>query len=104
MELLSLAQQGATFNVMYREYRPLHALIQESPHPASDASVAPPPGGGKLSVEKQKKLKALDRLLANGADPGLTGAWPPARAVIVAAFAGDHEIVARMRLVRPLSS
>jgi ankyrin repeat protein len=42
-------------------------------------------------------LACLDWLLANGADPELTGAWPPARAIIVAAFMGRPECVQRLR-------
>jgi len=40
---------------------------------------------------------ALEVLRKNGADPELTGAWPPARAIVVAAFMGEPEFVKHLR-------
>jgi ankyrin repeat protein len=42
-------------------------------------------------------MRGLEWMLEHGADPEQTGAWPPARAVIVAAFAGRPEYVKRLR-------
>ena len=70
-----LVRQGADVNAGWRGYRPLHALIQENPH-----THAREPERGRL--------KCLEWLLSNGADPELPGAWPPARALLVAAFIG----------------
>jgi ankyrin repeat protein len=80
--LALLKKSGADLNAIWRGYRPLHSLIQERPH--ADAKPTP------------ERLACLEWLLANGADPELTGAWPPARAVIVAAFLGEPEFVKRL--------
>jgi ankyrin repeat protein len=79
-----LQHNGANLNAVWRGYRPLHALLQEAPHAHS----------GKPSPQR---LACLDWLLAHGADPELTGAWPPARAIIIAAFMGQPEYVRRLR-------
>lgn len=79
-----LIQHGADLNAAWRGYRPLHNLIQTTPHQA----------GAKPSAER---LRCLEWMLERGADPELTGAWPPARAVIIAAFAGQPEYVKRLR-------
>jgi len=76
----ALLKHGGDINAQYRGYRALHALIQTKPH--ADA-VAPSP----------KQLKAFSWLLDHGADPDLPGAWPPARAILVAAFTGSPEYV-----------
>jgi hypothetical protein len=73
--LQGLLKQGGDLNASYRNYRPLHALIQEQTHEAT----------GRPSAER---LQCLDWLLAHGANPELTGGWPPARAIITAAFMG----------------
>jgi ankyrin repeat protein len=78
-----LCRAGADPNASYRNYRPLHALLQEDPH--ADA--------GRPSRER---LACLEWLLKHGADPELTGAWPPARALIIAAFAGEPDYVKRL--------
>lgn len=79
-----LHKHGADLNAAWRNYRPLHNLIQSDPHSAA----------GKPGPER---LACLDWLLAHGADPELTGAWPAARALIVAAFVGQPEYVERLR-------
>lgn len=79
-----LHQKGADLNAAWRNYRPLHALLQDDPHAA----------GGKPSPER---LACLDWLLQHGADPEQLGAWPPARAIIIAAFVGEAEYVKRLR-------
>ena len=39
------------------------------------------------------RIACLGRLLKHGTDPELTAGWPPARALILAAFAGEPEYV-----------
>jgi ankyrin repeat protein len=80
--LVVLKKNGADLNAGWRGYRALHNLIQERPH-----------AGAKPTPER---LKCFEWLLAKGADPELTGAWPPARAIIVAAFTGEAEFVKRL--------
>lgn len=72
--LEALGRHGADFNVKHRGYRALHSLIQERPH-------------GETSPSKER-LASLSWLLAHGADPDQAGAWPPARALVIAAFMG----------------
>ncbi len=82
--LALLVQHGADLNASYRGYRPLHALIQESPH-AEGGSPA------------KSRIECFEWMLDRGADPELMAAWPPARAVIIAAFAGVAEYVTILR-------
>jgi uncharacterized protein len=82
--LAMLKKAGADLNASWRNYRPLHNLLQEEPHAAA----------GKPSPAR---LACLQWLLANGADPELLGAWPSARAIIVAAFVGSPEYVKVLR-------
>lgn len=82
MELLH--RNGADLNASWRGYRPLHALLQDEPHIAA----------GKPTTER---LACLEWMLDHGADPEQLGAWPPARAVIIAAFVGAPEYVKRLR-------
>ena len=77
-----LVARGADLNAAYRGYRPLHALIQERPHHETEPS--------------PERLACMDWLLAHGADPELHGAWPPARALLVAAFGGIAAFVDRL--------
>jgi ankyrin repeat protein len=79
-----LHKHGADLNAVWRNYRPLHNLIQTEPHAAA----------GKPAPER---LACLEWLLEHGADPELTGAWPAARALVVAAFVGEPEYVERLR-------
>jgi ankyrin repeat protein len=78
--LRALVKAGADLNRPWRGYRPLHALIQERPH-------------GDTTPPDRARIACLSWMLAHGADPELTGAWPPARALIVAAFAGQPAFV-----------
>lgn len=79
-----LVEHGADLNVQWRGYRALHSVIQgESPHQAVE-----------VSADRQK---CLEWLLAHGADPEQTGAWPPARAILVAAFTGIGPFVDALR-------
>ena len=77
--LALLVKYGGDLNASHRNYRPLHALIQEKPH-----------AGGSSSP---KRVACLKWMLAHGADPELTGAWPLMRALIVAAFTGERDYV-----------
>ena len=77
--LKRLTKRGAGVNASYRNYRPLHALIQEKPHE-----------GGSSTPER---VKCLEFLLENGADPQLQGAWPLASAVVIAAGVGEGAYV-----------
>jgi ankyrin repeat protein len=81
--LALLAKSGADLNACHRHYRPLHALIQERAH---DGGVATP-----------ERLSCLDWLLAHGANPEAIGAWPSARALVIAAFSGEPAYVAAIR-------
>jgi ankyrin repeat protein len=79
-----LLKAGADLNGVYRNYRPLHNLLQTDPHKAA----------GKPSPDR---LACLEWMLGNGANPELTAAWPSARAIIIAAFVGSPEYVATLR-------
>ncbi len=83
-ELERLRREGADLNASYAQYRPLHSLIQTDPHRAQRRPSA-------------ERLRCLDWLLANGADPELTGGWPPARAMVIAGFTGVPEYVERLK-------
>ncbi|MGO4885983.1 MAG: ankyrin repeat domain-containing protein [Bryobacteraceae bacterium] len=82
--LVLLKKAGADLNASWRNYRPLHNLLQEEPH-------------GAAGKPDPARLACLEWLLENGADPELTGAWPSARAIIVAAFVGSPEYVKVLR-------
>ena len=75
-------KHGADLNASWKNYRALHSLLQEEPHGVSS------PDAGRLAC--------LDWLLVHGADPELAGAWPSARAVLVAAFVGRPVFVDRL--------
>src|SRR5262245_9247604 len=77
--LALMVKHGGDLNASHRNYRPLHALIQEKPH-----------HGGSSTP---KRVACLKWMLSKGADPELTGAWPMMRALIVAAFTGEREYV-----------
>jgi hypothetical protein len=80
----ALHAAGADLDASWRGYRALHALIQERPH-------------GDAGAPSAERLACLDWLLEHGADPERTGAWPPARALLVAAFTGIAPFVERLR-------
>ena len=77
--LKAIEAHGADVNAAYRNYRPLHALIQEKP----DA-------GGSSTHER---VNCLEWLLEHGADPQMQGAWPPASAIVIAASTGEGAYV-----------
>jgi ankyrin repeat protein len=79
-----LVNAGADLNAAYRNYRPLHALIQEDPHAK----------GGKPVPER---LACMEWMLEHGADPELPAAWPSARAIVIAGFMGVPEYVRLLR-------
>jgi len=74
-----LVKHGADLNAIHRGYRPLHALIQEKPHGDQQAT--------------GERLACLRWMLEHGANPELTGAWPPARALLVATWVGEEQYV-----------
>ena len=77
--LRAIGAHGADLNAIYRNYRPMHALIQEKPH-----------AGGSSPPER---VKCLEWLLEHGADPQLQGAWPLASAIVTAAGTGEGTYV-----------
>jgi ankyrin repeat protein len=77
--LRAIEAHGADFNASYRNYRPMHALIQEKPH-----------AGGSSTPER---VRCLEWLLERGADPQLQGAWPLASAIVIAAGVGEGAYV-----------
>jgi ankyrin repeat protein len=79
-----LHRHGANLNAEWRGYRAMHSLIQEEPH---DVSQRPSDG----------RIACLRWLVAHGADPDLPAAWPPARAIIIAAFAGRPDYTEVLR-------
>lgn len=82
--LAALLGKGADLNAVWRGYRALHALIQEDPH-------------AEGARDPKQRLPCLVWLLEHGADPELPGAWPPARAILVAAFTGEPLYVDALR-------
>lgn len=81
LDALKLLQRhGADWNARWHGYRPLHALIQERPHGET----------GELASERRE---CLSFLLSHGADPEELGAFPPARALLIAAFTGLPTVV-----------
>jgi ankyrin repeat protein len=79
-----LHSRGGDLNAAYRGYRPLHSLLQEETYTAAEKP-------------SEERLNCLDWLLQEGADPEQLGAWPLARAIIVAAFVGSRAYVDRLR-------
>ncbi len=79
-----LQSHGADLNAKWKNYRPLHALQQEEPHAAA----------GKPAPER---LECLEWMLGHGADPEELGAWPAARAIVVAAFVGQPPYIKVLR-------
>ena len=79
-----LHKNGADLNGAWRNYRPLHNLIQSDPHAAA-------------GNPEPSRLACLDWMLEHGADPEQLGAWPAARAIIIAAFVGAPEYVRRLK-------
>lgn len=79
-----LLDHGADLNASWRNYRPLHAVIQIEPHSKQPGADAP-------------RLACLKWMLANGADPEQLGGWPATRAIITAAFVGEPAYIAELR-------
>jgi ankyrin repeat protein len=80
-----LHRNGSDLNASYKKYCALSNLIQENPHAAADGKADP------------ERLACLAWLLENGADLEQLSAWPPARAIIIAAFVGQPEYVKALR-------
>jgi ankyrin repeat protein len=78
-----LLARGADLDAQWRGYRPLHVVIQSEPH-------------AKDEEPSKARAACLDWLLEHGADPEQLGAWPPARAVLIAAFTGLPKFVERL--------
>ena len=78
-----LVAKGGDLNAPFKNYRGLHALIQERPH----AGVRSTPA----------RIACLTWMIEHGADPELLAAWPQARALAVAAFTGDRGYVDALR-------
>jgi ankyrin repeat protein len=74
-----LVAKGGDLNASYKNYRAIHALIQEKPHAGATATRA--------------RIECLRWMLAHGADPEQMAAWPAARALVIAAFQGDPSYV-----------
>ncbi len=81
--LAVLVKAGGDLNAVYRNYRAIHALIQEDPH--------------KAGTPTPERVACLEWMLAHGADPELPGAWPAARALVIAAFQGEWAYVDALR-------
>ncbi|MFN7971162.1 MAG: ankyrin repeat domain-containing protein [Acidobacteriota bacterium] len=86
--LALLLDRGADPNATFRGYRPLHSLIQEKPH-------------GSSTIPARDRVRCTDLLLARGADPAQLSAFPPARALLIAAFSGEMDFVARLLAIAP---
>jgi ankyrin repeat protein len=80
-----LHRNGSDLNAPYKKYTALSNLIQTNPHTAAGAKADP------------ERLACLTWLLENGADTEQLSAWPPARAIIIAAFVGQPEYVKLLR-------
>ena len=78
--LAALVAAGGDLNASWRQYRPLHALIQTKPH-------------AEATTPSSSQLECFRWMLAHGADPEQHGAWPESRALLVAAFWGAREYV-----------
>ena len=79
-----LLRLGADPDARHRGYRPLHALIQER----LDAEAGDP---------APERLACAKLLLEAGAHPELLGAYPPASALLIAAFTGLRPFVDLLR-------
>lgn len=82
-----LLGRGADLEACYRNYRALHALIQEEPHGAEKSG---------FERESPARLACLDWLLAHGAQPDGLGGWPQLRAVLCAALSGAPRCIERL--------
>ncbi len=75
-----LLKSGADPNAIWKNYRPLHAVMQTGAHRVEPAT--------------PQRLACLDWLLTHGASPLLAAGWPSARALLIAAFTGEPGYVA----------
>ncbi len=78
-----LLDAGADPNAPWRSYRPIHAVIQAEPHAERLGSPT-------------AQLDCLERLLAHGVELELAGSWLAVRPLLLAAFSGERELVARL--------
>jgi ankyrin repeat protein len=87
LALQLLHRYGADLNASFRGYRPLHSLIQETPHGSHD----------RTNGDLDNRAATLKWMLANGADPEQLAAWPAMRALIAAAFVGEPRFIDELR-------
>jgi ankyrin repeat protein len=78
LEILAKAAPD-NVNALWKNYRPLHAVMQPKTHGAAEAT--------------HGRGECLEWLLDHGADPELAGGWPSARAILIAAFVGGERYV-----------
>ena len=78
-----LVARGGDLNARVKNYRALHALMQEEPHGVRASTTA--------------RVRCLEWMLKHGADPELAAAWPSARALVIAAFQGQPAFVRALR-------
>jgi ankyrin repeat protein len=104
-----LLGHGADPNASWRGYRPLQSIIQEGGQAGGE--IPPPEAAGERtdggsgavpSVRADRanlgpRLACFDLLVRHGADPELPAAFPPARAILIAAFSGDRTFVERLK-------
>jgi ankyrin repeat protein len=84
--LKALHRHGADLNASFRNYRALHALIQEKPHAGLPADI--------LTADAiRRRAHVIGWLVERGADPEGFGAWPQARTLVVASFTGERAYV-----------
>lgn len=78
-----LSKAGGDLNGSWRHYRPIHAVIQPTPHERTESD--------------SKRLTCLRWLAARGADLESLGGWPAVRPVLLAAFSGVPAYVEELR-------
>jgi len=87
-----LAFQGA-LELLVKAGADLNAAFSQLPSVARSFAGGPARGGGSL----RERLACLEWMLTHGADPEQLGAWPSARAIVVAGFVGVPEYVKILR-------
>lgn len=75
-EMERLLKAGADPNACYRNYSPLHVLMEERPH-------------GEPADPSKEKLRCADLLCKYGANMEVLGGWPAVRPMLTAAKLGS---------------